>query len=79
MKKLFILLSAIVCSFATYAQTFTQGNLTYTVINKTDKKVNVKASDKNISGDIIIPEQVTNDDIIYTVTNLESVSFSYCG
>ena len=67
---------------AAVGDTFTIDQLTYTVLTEDSENaigtVSVKAESNTISGDIIIPETVTNNDMDYTVTTLAASAFRGC-
>ena len=61
---------------AMWAQTqFTQGDFTYTVTDADAKTVSVAQKDGNISGDLVIPAQVENESVTYTVTSIADNGF----
>ena len=81
---------ALVCSaiplmsWAVVGDTFTQDQLTYTVLTaeSNNRTVSVKAKDDQINGNIEIPEIVTKDrrgnGPKYKVTKIEEQAFEYC-
>ena len=81
MKKLIIII-AIMASFAmpTLASDFQSGNLLYTIINtyppqvRLDGHVNGTAA----QGELIIPETVTFEGVIYAVVNIRDKAFLEC-
>ena len=59
-----------------WAQTqFTQGDFTYTVTDEVNKTVSVKQKDGEVSGDLVIPAQVENESVTYTVTSIAASGF----
>ena len=59
--------------------TFTSGDLLYTVLSVEDFEVSVAAADpKTLSGEVTIPATVTNEGVEYTVTSLADDGFSSC-
>ena len=62
-----------------WAQTFTQGNLRYTVTNATAKTVSVARANDGISGAIVIPSSVTYSNVTYTVTSVAEYGFQNTG
>ncbi|CAD0009816.1 leucine-rich repeat domain-containing protein [Flavobacterium chungangense] len=77
MKQKYFLVCLLVCfaPLTILAQTFTQGDLIYTVTSGTD--VSVKAKDIYITT-ANIPSNVTNAGTIYTVTKIEQNAFFDC-
>ena len=75
-RKFLLSLIALFClaGGSAWAQTFTQGNLKYTVNG--DKTVSVIKKDNNISGDIVIPATVTYGGVTYTVTEVPAKAFN---
>lgn len=55
---------------------FTVDGISYKVLSSTDKTVEVTSG--NYSGDIVIPEKVTDSGIEYTVTKIGNSAFYYC-
>lgn len=61
---------------AMWAQTqFTHGDFTYTVTDEVNKTVSVKQKDGEVSGDLVIPAQVENESVTYTVTSIAASGF----
>lgn len=61
---------------AMWAQTqFTQGDFTYTVTDEVNKTVSVKQKDGEVNGDLVIPAQVENESVTYTVTSIAASGF----
>ena len=83
MKKFVYLLLAFFVSMSTDAavkDTFTIGDLTYTVLTEDGLSgtVSVKAVSEEISGKVVIPETVTNNGVEYTVTQVAEKGFWKC-
>ncbi len=64
-------------SAQTVGDQFTVGDFIYTVTDATAKTVSIKATNNNISGDISIPEEITDSttDITYSVTSIGRQAF----
>ena len=79
MRKRTLLLSmlALFCLVGgnAWAQTFTQGNLKYTVTDAAAKTVSVAKANNNITGDIVIPSSVTYSNVTYSVTSIAEYGF----
>jgi len=58
-----------------WAQTFTQGNLKYTVTDATAKTVAVAKANNDLSGSLVLPSNVTNEGVTYTVTSVSQSGF----
>ncbi len=66
-------------SHAAVGNTFDIDGLRYTVTAESaTPKVSVKAADKSLSGDIVIPETVENGGVTYDVTSLPAQGFGGC-
>ena len=65
---------------AAVGDTFTIDGLLYTVLTENPNTVSVKAPmySFDISGDLVIPASVTNNDTEYTVTTLPTKAIPYC-
>ena len=63
-------------SGSAWAQTFTQGDLKFTVTDATAKTVSVAKANNNIEGYLEIPSTVTNEGVTYTVTTVVGDGFS---
>ena len=61
------------------AQTFTQGNLKYTITDAGAKTVSVAKANNNISGSLVLPTNVTNQGVTYTVTSVPESGFEAVG
>ena len=75
-KKLHLFIALLLVPISFWAQTFTQANLTYTVISGTTN-VSVKAVNSSVKS-VAIPEFVTDSGTNYAVTSLENNAFYYC-
>ena len=77
MKKKLTLLFVLFCLFcgSIWAQTFTQGNLKFTVTDIVDKTVSVARAIDGINGAIVIPSSVTNSNVTYSVTSIADYGF----
>ena len=83
MRKFFLLLLALVSMSnvsAAVKDTFSIGDLTFTVLTEDGNSgtVSVKATSTEISGKVIIPESVSNNGIVYTVTEIADQAFWKC-
>ena len=65
-------------SGSAWAQTFTQGDLKYTVIDAEAKTVSVAKASNDITGAIVLPSTVTNEGVTYTVTMTAAGAFHGC-
>ena len=68
------------CALTSWAQSFTIGNLKYTVTDATNHYVSVAKGSTAPIGDLVIEETVTNpnDDIEYTVKTISNSAFQGC-
>ena len=81
MKKIFLLsMLTFFClvSGSAWAQTFTQGDLKFTVIDADTKTVSVAKASNDITGAIVLPSTVTNEGVTYTVTMTAAGAFHGC-
>lgn len=74
MKKLLTLLTLLTIALSTFAQEFTVGNLTYSVLSEEEKTAKV-VNGHNATGTVVVPETVTYNDIEYSVTTLHMHAF----
>ena len=65
-------------SGSAWAQTFTQGDLKFTVIDADTKTVSVAKASNDITGAIVLPSTVTNEGVTYTVTMTAAGAFHGC-
>ncbi len=85
MKKLFVtLLTSVFAVLTGQAQVFTVDGLTYVITNAQAKTVSVtyfngKGTDGNAgyTGPVVIPQNVTNEDVTYEVTGIGNSAFAY--
>ena len=76
MKKILLSTVLLLVAIAGWAQTtFTDGDLTYTVTDDEAKTVSIKATSTSITGDLVIPSSVTNEEVSYSVTRIEAEAF----
>lgn len=61
--------------YAKAGDTFTQGQLTYTIIDDVARLVSVKEASKSTGGSIVIPVRVTNSNVTYVVKWVASNAF----
>lgn len=75
---LFIVLMLFIAS-AVKASDFKQGGLYYTIMSETNALCRLDAAPANdpYTGDIIVPETVTNEGKTYTVADIEDYTFYY--
>ena len=81
MKNLYhFLLCAVLAmmSSATWAQTFTVDDLSFTVTDADAKTVSVSKTDAT-TGEVVIPSSVTNDGETYAVTDIPQNGFGFTG
>lgn len=87
MKKLLLLMLGVLIALPSFAVDFTYTykgqTLTYTIISETDRTVRTRSgttygAGNKVSGDLIIPETVIYQGMLYTVTQLGEYSFSNC-
>ena len=77
LAMLLAMLSCLAAS-AAIGDTFTSGDLTFTVLTQSPATASVKATDaKTISGDVVIPPSVKNDGTTYTVAKIEDHAFYF--
>ena len=77
-RILFLLAVCIVSLQAMSQETFTVGNLKYTIISNYSKTVSVGCIDNTLSGDVVIPETVTYNGTTYSVTSIIASAFYDC-
>lgn len=75
MKKIIILI--LVVFAVSRLSAFTYEGLTYDIVSSTDRTCSV-GSNTTASGDIVIPSQVYNDTVPYTVTKIAESAFKNC-
>ena len=74
MKKLVTLLSLLIGAVCSFAQTFMVGDIEYSVLSSTNKTAQV-FDGQNATGDVVIPETITYNDVEYRVTKIKSNAF----
>ncbi|MBD5298294.1 MAG: leucine-rich repeat protein [Bacteroides sp.] len=75
LAMLLAMLSCLAAS-AAVGDTFTSGDLTFTITSESPAEVSVKATDaKTISGDVVIPSTITDNSITYSVTSVDDNAF----
>ena len=76
-KKLLLSMLAFFCLVggSAWAQTFTQGNLKFTVIDAGARTVSVEKANDNITGALVLPSTVANEGVTYTVTTVVAYAF----
>ena len=77
-RNLFLLAVCIVSLQAFCQETFTNGDLKYTITSSYSKTVNVQAINTSISGNINIPGTILHDGVEYTVTAIKYNGFWNC-
>ncbi|MDE5901661.1 MAG: leucine-rich repeat domain-containing protein [Muribaculaceae bacterium] len=87
MRNLLLTLVAATLSLPTFARdiqyTYEGQTLTYTVLDEDAKTVETKpgdssTSENDVSGKLVIPSEIKDGDIIYTVTSIGQSTFSEC-
>jgi hypothetical protein len=75
MKKLVMIIVAVLsCVNFAYGYDFGYGGLYYTILSKEDKTVSVSKGSSKPTGDLVIPQRVSNNTTLYTVTAIGSFS-----
>ena len=78
MKKLLLTFLCVFSITLSQSQTFNDGVLEYTVIDATNNYVSVKMYNSCPTGVLVIPENVTDSSISYTVTEITNSGFKNC-
>ena len=87
MKRLLTLFAAVAFAGQAWAEGFTIGNLKYTITDAEKHEVSVGvitnsvgiiSDDNKPTGDLVIPAEVENDGVKYTVTSIGNFSFPNC-
>ena len=80
MKRLITLLAAIAFAGQAWAEDFVVDNLKYTITDAEKHEVSVGkiSNDYKPEGDLLIPVEVENDGVKYSVTSIGSSAFSGC-
>ena len=76
--KLLMLAAVLSASANIYAYDFKVDGIYYNIISSSEKTVAVTESSYAYSGDIIIPEQVTYNNVTYSITSIGDEAFYYC-
>ena len=81
MKKNLLFFIALFSLFGSsaWAQTFTQGDLKFTVTDADAKTVSVAKANNDISGSLVLPSNVTDEGVTYTVTSVSQSGFDAVG
>ena len=78
MKRLITLLAAIVFTGQAWAEDFVVDNLKYTIIDAKKHEVSVGKTETELDGNLVIPFEVENDGVKYSVTNIDDYAFMGC-
>ena len=79
MKRLLSIISLMLISISLFADDFVVDGIKYrTTSSNTVEVVNNTLSGNTYSGDIVIPDNVENDGIIYSVTSIGDYAFCFC-
>ena len=72
MKRILFSFLFVLTAIAGWAQTtFTRGDFTYTVTDEDAKTVSIaKAEEATLTGDLVIPTSVTEEEVTYAVTSV---------
>ena len=76
--KLLILAAMLLASANIYAYDFKVDGIYYNIISSTEKTVEVTSGDNEYSGNVVIPEQVSYNNDIYSVTTIGDYAFYGC-
>ena len=68
----------LLCSIVASAQSFVVDGISYNVTSSTNKTVEVKSGTNKYTGDVVIPESVVYNDVIYSVTSIRNQAFYNC-
>ncbi len=77
-NKILIVAFLLMASASAWADSFTFGNLKYTVIDSANRYVSVCKGEVELKGELVIPSKVENAGVTYTVTSISENAFSYC-
>ena len=77
MKHLFTMMLALVAVTAS-AQTFEVDGICYNILSEDDRTVEVTYNYDSYAGDIVIPAEITQDGLTYSVTTIGDYAFSSC-
>lgn len=78
MRRFLSLVFAYAFAGQAWAQNFTIDNLNYEVTNASKKYVSVRKAEMEIKDSLVIPSEVVNDDITYTVVSIADRAFYGC-
>ncbi|MBO7594785.1 MAG: leucine-rich repeat domain-containing protein [Salinivirgaceae bacterium] len=80
MKRLMTILAAVAFAGQAWADDFTVGNLKYTITDaeKHEVSVGLISNDNKPEGDLVIPAEVENDGVTYSVTSIGAMAFERC-
>ena len=76
MKKIFLFITLLLCVHTSWGKVKVDG--IYYDLNMEDKTAAVVKSPSYYSGEIVIPEKVTVDGTVYSVTSLGEECFYFC-
>ncbi len=77
-KQLLITLAVLLCSATASAYDFEVDGIYYNILSMSDLTVEVTSGDKNYSGEVIIPSDVTYKSKTLTVTSIGEAAFKNC-
>lgn len=77
-QKLTSLIAILLTSISSWAYTFSAGGIDYNVTNQASKTVEVAPDFQTSSEKVVIPRQVVNKGVTYTVTGIGERAFSHC-
>ena len=78
-QRLGFFVALLIAALPAFAQTFQSEGIFYKVLNTNSVEVtSAPGTGTPYSGDIVIPESVIYDDVVYTVTRIGSLAFSDC-
>ena len=83
MKKSLLLLLFAICSLASWADGFNAvvpsgQTLSFSITDEQNKTVRIEQQDRNLSGDLVIPDSISNGTTKYAVTELGYLAFWCC-
>ena len=78
-NKILIVAFLLMASVSVWADSFTFGNLKYTVIDSANRYVSVSVGEVELKGEINIPATATNNNTLYMVTTIGNYAFYGCG
>ena len=84
-QKLWMFIAVLCASIpasAYYDYDFMEGGLYYNILSEKDRTIEVTYKDSNfanyISGDVVIPEKVRHNSLLYQVTSIGRIAFFGC-